>query len=142
MPLNAVDNNAPAAAKATAGFSDSTVAELNQPAPKAPPGSIGHQLQPDPKSTGLGQSGRLSASASGSRRGLRHERLTVIQNLVLNNSAHDFSVQDDATRANFDQAKVVPTPGTDAAVNANLRSQLEAGTLKSSGTGINAEYQA
>jgi hypothetical protein len=44
MPLNAVDNNAPAGAKAQAAFSDSTVSELNQPAPKAPPGSIGHQL--------------------------------------------------------------------------------------------------
>jgi hypothetical protein len=44
MPLNAVNNNAPAGAQAAAGFSDSTVSELNQPAPKAPPGSIGHQL--------------------------------------------------------------------------------------------------
>jgi hypothetical protein len=44
MALNAVNNNAPAAAAATAGYSDSTVSELNQPAPQAPPGSIGHQL--------------------------------------------------------------------------------------------------
>ena len=44
MPLNVVDNSAPAAAAATAKFSDSTVNELNQPAPKAPPGSVGHQL--------------------------------------------------------------------------------------------------
>jgi hypothetical protein len=63
-------------------------------------------------------------------------------NLVLNNSAHDFSVRDDAIRASQNTPKVVPTPGTDAAISANLRSKLEAGTLKSSGTGINAEYQA
>jgi hypothetical protein len=44
MPLNAVNNNAPAAAHAQANASDATVAELNQPAPKAPPGSDGHQL--------------------------------------------------------------------------------------------------
>jgi hypothetical protein len=44
MPLNAVNNNAPAGGYATASFSDSTVSELNTPAPKAPPGSIGHQL--------------------------------------------------------------------------------------------------
>jgi hypothetical protein len=43
MGLNAVDNNAPYSRVAVA-FSDSTVAELNTPAPKAPPGSIGHQL--------------------------------------------------------------------------------------------------
>jgi hypothetical protein len=44
MPINTVDNNAPAAARAQAGYVDSTVSELNQPAPKAPPGSVGHQL--------------------------------------------------------------------------------------------------
>jgi hypothetical protein len=66
----------------------------------------------------------------------------VIQNLVLNNSDHDFSVQWDQVRASTDQPKVVPTPGTDAAINAKLRGQLEAGTLKASGTGINAEYSA
>jgi hypothetical protein len=42
MSLNTVNNNAPA--HAVASFIDSTVNELNQPAPKAPPGSIGHQL--------------------------------------------------------------------------------------------------
>lgn len=44
MALNAVNNNAPAGATAAAAYSDSTVSELNQPAPKAPPGSVGHQL--------------------------------------------------------------------------------------------------
>jgi len=44
MALNTVNNSAPAAARVTAAFVDSTVNELNQPAPKAPPGSIGHQL--------------------------------------------------------------------------------------------------
>jgi hypothetical protein len=44
MPINTVDNNAPAAARAVAGYVDSTVSELNTPAPTAPPGSIGHQL--------------------------------------------------------------------------------------------------
>ena len=43
MGLNAVDNNAPYSHVGVA-FSDSTVSELNTPAPKAPPGSIGHQL--------------------------------------------------------------------------------------------------
>jgi hypothetical protein len=42
MALNTVNNNAPA--HAVTVFIDSTVNELNQPAPKAPPGSIGHQL--------------------------------------------------------------------------------------------------
>jgi hypothetical protein len=44
MPINSVNNNAPAASQAVASSVDSTVSELNQPAPKAPPGSIGHQL--------------------------------------------------------------------------------------------------
>jgi len=44
MSLNAVNNSAPAGAQAQANAVDSTVSELNQPAPKAPPGSIGHQL--------------------------------------------------------------------------------------------------
>jgi hypothetical protein len=44
MSLNAVNNNAPAGAHAQAAAADSTVNELNQPSPKAPPGSIGHQL--------------------------------------------------------------------------------------------------
>ena len=42
MPLNTVNNNAPD--QSQSGFIDSTVNELNQPAFKAPPGSIGHQL--------------------------------------------------------------------------------------------------
>lgn len=66
----------------------------------------------------------------------------MVQNLVLNNSDFNFSAQSDQIRASHDQTKVVPTPGTDAAVAAKLRGQLEAGTLKASGTGINAEYSA
>ncbi len=66
----------------------------------------------------------------------------MVQNLVLNNSSHAFSAADDAQRANFDQTKVVPTPGTDAAVNATLRAKLESGTLNQAGQGINAEYSA
>ena len=66
----------------------------------------------------------------------------MVQNLVLNNSDFNFSAKSDAIRASFDQTKVVATPGTDAAQVANLRSQLEAGTLTSAGTGINAEYSA
>lgn len=44
MPINSVNNNAPAGAQAVASSIDSVISELNQPAPKAPPGSIGHQL--------------------------------------------------------------------------------------------------
>jgi hypothetical protein len=44
MSLNAVNNTQPAGGHAVANAVDSTVNELNQPAPKAPPGSIGHQL--------------------------------------------------------------------------------------------------
>jgi hypothetical protein len=66
----------------------------------------------------------------------------MIQNLVLNNSDHDFSVQSDALRASEDQPKVVPTAGTDAAVASNLRAQLEAGSLTAAGAGINANYSA
>jgi hypothetical protein len=66
----------------------------------------------------------------------------VIQNLVLNNSDHNFSVISAQIQAQTDQPKVVATPGTDAAVNANLRAQLESGALTSSGQGINASYSA
>lgn len=43
MALNTVNNNAPYGF-AGASAIDSTVSELNQPSPKAPEGSIGHQL--------------------------------------------------------------------------------------------------
>jgi hypothetical protein len=43
MALNTVQNNAPAG-HSNAALIDFTVNELNAPAPKAPPGSIGHQL--------------------------------------------------------------------------------------------------
>ncbi len=61
----------------------------------------------------------------------------MVQNLVLNNSDHNFGTVNDQLRAQFDTAKVVATPGTDAAVNAQLRSQLESGALTQSGAGIN-----
>jgi hypothetical protein len=66
----------------------------------------------------------------------------MVQNVVLNNSSHSFSAHSDAIRASQDQTAVVPTPGTDAAVNSNLRAQLESGALTTSGKGINAEYSA
>jgi hypothetical protein len=45
-------------------------------------------------------------------------------------------------RASQDQAKVVATPGTDAAINISLRAQLESGALVPSGQGIHAEHSA
>jgi len=66
----------------------------------------------------------------------------MVQNLVLNNADRAFSTISDQLRANDDQPKVIPTPGTNAAVAANLRGQLESGALASSGAGINAEYSA
>jgi hypothetical protein len=41
--INAVNNNAPAGAHAQAVASDANVTAADQPAPKAPPGSVGHQ---------------------------------------------------------------------------------------------------
>ncbi|HEV8022048.1 MAG TPA: hypothetical protein VGP41_12325 [Candidatus Lustribacter sp.] len=66
----------------------------------------------------------------------------MIQNLVLNNSDFNLSAVSDQLRANFDQPKVVATPGTDAAQVSHLRAQLESGALTSAGSGINAEYSA
>jgi hypothetical protein len=66
----------------------------------------------------------------------------MVQNLVLNNSDHNFSVPSVQLQQNFDQTKVVPTPGTDAAQVSNLRAQLESGALTQAGSGINAEYSA
>jgi hypothetical protein len=66
----------------------------------------------------------------------------MVQNVVLNNSSHSFSAHSDAIRASQDQPFVVSTPGTDAAITANQRAQLESGALTSSGKGINAEYSA
>ena len=63
-------------------------------------------------------------------------------NLVINNSAHNFSSHDDSLVVSQNQTKVVPTPGTDAAVLSKERAQLESGTLNASGAGINAEYSA
>jgi len=66
----------------------------------------------------------------------------MIQNLVLNNADHNFSVISADLQAQTDRPTVVATPGTDAAVVANLRSQLESGALTASGSGVNAEYSA
>ena len=66
----------------------------------------------------------------------------MVQNVVLNNSSHSFSAHSDAIRASQDQPLVVATPGTDAAITANQRGQLESGALTSSGKGVNAEYSA
>jgi hypothetical protein len=71
----------------------------------------------------------------------------VVQNLVLNNSDFNFSAPSDQLRASQDTPKVVATPGTDAAVLANLRGQLESGSLTPgalapAGKGIHAEYSA
>jgi hypothetical protein len=66
----------------------------------------------------------------------------MVQNLVLNNSDHTFSVISDQLRAAADQTKVVATPGTDAAVVGQLRADLESGALAASGSGINANYAA
>jgi hypothetical protein len=66
----------------------------------------------------------------------------MVQNLVLNNSDHNFSVISDQIRASDDTTKVIATPGTDAAVAASLRAQLESGALTASGQGISANYSA
>ena len=41
MPLNTVNNNAPG--HSTASYVDTLASIENSPAPKAPPGSVGHQ---------------------------------------------------------------------------------------------------
>jgi hypothetical protein len=66
----------------------------------------------------------------------------MVQNVVLNNSDHNFSAHADRIRSDFDQTKVVPTPGTDASQVTHLRAQLESGALTQTGRGINAEYSA
>jgi hypothetical protein len=66
----------------------------------------------------------------------------MIQNLVLNNADHNFSVISAQVQQQTDQPTVVASPGSDTAINASLRSQLEAGDFASSGQGINANYAA
>ena len=66
----------------------------------------------------------------------------MVQNLVLNNSDHNFSVISAQIQASADRPSVVPTPGSAAAVAAQLRSALESGALTASGQGINANYSA
>ena len=57
MPLNAVLNNAPAGATSNAHYSDLSVSELNSPAPKVPPGSIGHGTEGIPSQLYIGNPG-------------------------------------------------------------------------------------
>ena len=66
----------------------------------------------------------------------------MVQNLVLNNSDHNFSTISAQIQQQTDQPKVIASPGTDAAVNKSLRAQLESGALTASGQGINANYSA
>jgi hypothetical protein len=66
----------------------------------------------------------------------------MVQNVVLNNSDHAFSVLNDQVRQTFDQPTVVATPGTDAAVVAQLRADLESGALQSAGAGIHTNTSA
>jgi hypothetical protein len=71
----------------------------------------------------------------------------MIQNLVLNNSDHDFSLQSVQLQVSQDQAKVVATAGTDAALVSDQRAQLESGALPGgalayAGSGVHAEYSA
>lgn len=66
----------------------------------------------------------------------------MVQNLVLNNSAHNFSTWADGIRIEMDQTKVIPSAGTDAAINAGLRGQLESDSLTAAGQGINADHRA
>ena len=63
-------------------------------------------------------------------------------NIVLNNSSRAFSEFPDTDRAEFDQPRVVATPGTDAQVDASLISQLEDGSLAAMGRGLVANFQA
>jgi hypothetical protein len=66
----------------------------------------------------------------------------MADNLVINNSDHNFSAHADNLRATQNQPQVVATPGTDAAVLKNLRAQLESGSLAATGRGLNANFQA
>jgi hypothetical protein len=66
----------------------------------------------------------------------------VADNLVINNSDHNFSSHADNLRATQNEPQVVPTSGTDAAVLKNERAQLESGSLAATGRGLNANFQA
>jgi hypothetical protein len=63
----------------------------------------------------------------------------MVQNLVLNNSDHNFAVKVDATRAAMDQTTVQGNPGSAAAVRKNDLSQLESGALTAHGQGLNID---
>ncbi len=66
----------------------------------------------------------------------------MIQNLVLNNSDHNFSVIAAQIQSSADRPKAEATPGSDLAVVRSLRGQLESGALTASGQGLNAEFSA
>lgn len=66
----------------------------------------------------------------------------MVQNVVLNNSDHNFSVQDDAVRAQFDQPTVQGNPGSAAAVRKQDLAQLESGALTAAGQGLNIDHAA
>jgi hypothetical protein len=66
----------------------------------------------------------------------------MIQNLVLNNADHNFSVLSAQLQVTADQPKAEATPGSGLAVVQSLRSQLESGALTASGQGANAEFSA
>ena len=66
----------------------------------------------------------------------------MVQNLVLNNSDVNFSTWADGLRAAEDTTKVTGSPGSDAAVVADLRSELESGSLAGMGRGLVANFIA
>jgi hypothetical protein len=66
----------------------------------------------------------------------------VVQNIVLNNSSHNFSAWADGLRAEEDKTKVTGSDGSDAAVVASLRAQLESGALAASGRGHHVNASA
>ena len=68
----------------------------------------------------------------------------MVQNLVLNNSDHDFSVSmDNLSAPSAITPKVVATPGTDAASRRRrIARSWKSGTLTAAGNGINVEYSA
>ena len=66
----------------------------------------------------------------------------MVQNLVLNNSDATFSAWADGLRAQEDTTKVTGSAGSDAAVAAELRSELESGSLAAFGRGLVANFTA
>ena len=66
----------------------------------------------------------------------------MVQNIVLNNSDHNFSGWADGLRREEDTIKVTGSAGSDAAVVSDLRSELEAGSLAGMGRGLVANFTA